>query len=322
MFSWIEKHPVVVFLGIIGLYGVYWFVIPRCFDDHPATVSNVPKAECSAGEGAPLADVTPTGRTKGLIPWDKSGVFGDSFGALTCLFSALTFWAMLYALMYQRRQMKDARDSIAKEHLPLLLIMPESGLIEFRFGEKTGCLILVIRIKVREENSSDNAALDIVHHSQINLPLFKGTAFHRGVDTSNFMRTHKEFTRHEEFTLADKTEILQFLTTLIAYDQKDRPELVLNRVYKCFLEACAEMNQSYRIKLLKHKVDEPKIRDLIQMMNTEEGLNEDKISLLLGGVLTLDLECKPIHEKMIRRSCSCDRYNQFVREYQSVCLRH
>lgn len=306
MFNWIERHPFIIFTGIIGLYGLYLLVVPCCFDEQMAN-------DCTKKSDVVVSS---SGRTSGLIPWDKSGVFGDSFGALTCLFSALTFWAMLYALIYQRQQTKDVRDSIAREHLPLILVMPESGSIEFRFGKTTSCLILVVRIKVNEENSSDNAALGIVHHSRIELPPFGDIQFTRGVDTSNFMRAHKGFARHEEFTITDGTEISRFLSTLIAHEQKQRPELVLNRVYKCFLEACAEMSQSYRVKLLHHKEDEPKLKALIQLLEAGESITEEDLQTLLGDVLSFELECKPIHERMMRRCCSVKRYNQFIKDHK------
>ena len=45
---------------------------------------------------------------------NKSGVFGDSYGALTSLFSGLAFSGMLIAILLQRDELKDNREEFKK----------------------------------------------------------------------------------------------------------------------------------------------------------------------------------------------------------------
>lgn len=52
----------------------------------------------------------------GNFVWpDNPGVFGDSFGALTCLFSAASFWAVLYALLLQKKETAEAKNYLRRK---------------------------------------------------------------------------------------------------------------------------------------------------------------------------------------------------------------
>ena len=47
---------------------------------------------------------------------NKSGVFGDSFGALTALFSGLAFAGMIVTILLQNRELELQRDEIRQSH--------------------------------------------------------------------------------------------------------------------------------------------------------------------------------------------------------------
>jgi hypothetical protein len=52
--------------------------------------------------------------------WAKSGVFGDSFGAINSLFSSLAFCGLVLSLIDQRRDMHEQRvfnDTQARQNL-------------------------------------------------------------------------------------------------------------------------------------------------------------------------------------------------------------
>ena len=48
---------------------------------------------------------------------DKAGVFGDSFGIITALFSALAFGGVLIAILIQKEDLKLTREEIATQHI-------------------------------------------------------------------------------------------------------------------------------------------------------------------------------------------------------------
>lgn len=49
-----------------------------------------------------------------FIPeWSKSGVFGDTFGAINSLFSGLAFAGLLYTIFLQSRELKLQREELA-----------------------------------------------------------------------------------------------------------------------------------------------------------------------------------------------------------------
>lgn len=49
-----------------------------------------------------------------FIPeWEKSGVFGDTFGAINSLFSGLAFSGLLYKILLQSRELKLQREELA-----------------------------------------------------------------------------------------------------------------------------------------------------------------------------------------------------------------
>lgn len=309
MFSWIEKHPVFVFLGIVGLYGAYWLVIPRCFDEHPATVSNVPKVECSAGEGAPLADVTPTGRTKGLIPWDKSGVFGDSFGALTCLFSALTFWAMLYALMYQRHQTRDAREGIAKEHLPLVLLRITGGVLRFEFSNDER-LSAEIEITADEENVSDYAALALRHKGRVEL--FDGHVLtEQPLNVSDYLKANDTFKRNESFRTLSFSSLEPFLSGITSVDQERRPKVFLDRMYRSFLEAYGYVGQNYLIRC-EDTNELNRAREVLGMIRRKETITRVRFNELFNGAHQIHLGFDVVHSDGMAKCISKREYDQFT----------
>jgi hypothetical protein len=45
--------------------------------------------------------------------WDKSGTFGDTFGAINSLFSALAFSALIYTIILQSRELKLQREELS-----------------------------------------------------------------------------------------------------------------------------------------------------------------------------------------------------------------
>lgn len=56
--------------------------------------------------------VAPSGATVGKFPrWEEAGQFGDSFGSLTCLFSAITLAVLIYGL-YSEHRRREADDRI------------------------------------------------------------------------------------------------------------------------------------------------------------------------------------------------------------------
>lgn len=51
--------------------------------------------------------------------WEKSGSFGDTFGAINSLFSSLAFGALIYTIILQSRELKLQREelSLTREQL-------------------------------------------------------------------------------------------------------------------------------------------------------------------------------------------------------------
>lgn len=292
--SWCCRSAVMqtgILILVVLLYFAYPFIVPRI-------VGRRAKGDQDRQE-----------QGSSLAPWDKCGVFGDSYGALTCLFSALTFWGMIFTFMYQRKQNQEAREAIAKEHLPIMLVMPQGGALEFVLGVKCHRVTCKIRLFVNEENTSDVPVFGLMHRANISLPAYDDVKFIYGVDTADYVKPHKGFARKEEIVISNYEHLIAFLKTLIAHEISSRPKVLFARTYSGFLEAFGRIDLSCRMKLRKHKQKKEGIEELIRMLSENVPVTEEKLREVLGGVC-IPVELVYLHDMKLR-CCTRMEYEQF-----------
>lgn len=305
-FKWVERHPVRVFAVIAAIFVLYGFAIPICF-----YVKGIDAKSENESNGVPQSEREDRGRmVKNQIPWDKCGTFGDTFGALTCLFSALTCWGMLYTLVYQRKQTEDAHTMIAKEKLPLVLLQAKGGKLLFDW-DKSGCRFTAkLEFSTAEENASDFAALAIRHKGRLELPGSVLIATQK-VNTSDFLRPKDVFKeRIEYFSPLKSSRLLPFLKAVTARSRNDRPVLELNRVYRNFLEAYAAVDQKYQIKCANDESLENG-RALVELIERGGGITYIALNNLFKGEHVLDLGIDVIHGDGMAKCISKREYDQF-----------
>lgn len=296
------SHPISVFTAIILLYVLYWLIIPRFIGGPKPTTTSIP----SEGQHVESPEAY-------NYPWGRTGVFGDSFGALTCLFSALSFWGALCTLSYQIKQARESQEAVARQQLPLILFMPgNNSFVRFNFASKKKHLVAEIKIGMNEENTSNNAALGLVHCAKILFPKDVSQAIDRGVDTSDFLMPNKGFRRSEDFMIADNVAIRYLLKSLIEHERDDRPVVKFERGYRSFLNAYGRASSAYHVILAHHKQDKPKIQELIDAIECNNITDMDSIVKILGEAREVELALKPIHEAMDSRCCSREEYESFV----------
>ncbi len=301
--AWGFLCPLLGLVGIIALYVVYWIVIPRYMGD-----------SVKIRDGASDKIVATESSDDYNYPWGRSGVFGDSFGALTCLFSALSFWGVLCSLFYQRKQAEESEDAIAKRQLPLILVKPKSGKLVLVYNSKRAYPTVSIRLNVEEENPSENVALGLVYLMTALIPSDPTFKLVGGIDTSDFFRCKDKFNRTEELNVTERNQAVCFIRSLLAYNQCDRPQILLDRGYTCFLRAYGLLSQKYRVQLDRYDESADKLREILNKLETNEKIDMLDLVRLFGDDKSLPLKISPLHEHMIRRCCTKDEYDEFVRK--------
>jgi hypothetical protein len=111
VFLWAVIPLSLVFMvDCYGLYGPW--------DRYPVETTRIEKPLEEPWSGPPyeflLEDSKPVQRSRGLLTPNE---FGDSFGALNSLFTALAFWGMLLAIYYQRQDLKVQREDLELQRM-------------------------------------------------------------------------------------------------------------------------------------------------------------------------------------------------------------
>lgn len=86
---------------------------------------------------------------------DRSGLYGDSFGMLTSLFSGLAFSGMLIAVLLQREELQLQRKEIKKNHIEF-----KKGVKAQRVNVKLGALNVLL-IECKEQIRSNESRAEI-----------------------------------------------------------------------------------------------------------------------------------------------------------------
>ncbi len=102
--------------------------------------------------------------------WTDRGAFGDMFGAVNALFSALAFGGVIYAILLQRKEL-----SLQREELELT----RKELEKSADAQKKSSLLLEKQVKLMEETRVDQLAKERKEAEPV-ISLMKGTPYASG----------------------------------------------------------------------------------------------------------------------------------------------
>lgn len=181
-------------------------------------------------------------------PWGRCGVFGDSFGALTCFFTALAVFAAYQTFKSQASLTRQNEDLQARTHLPLLLLIPQEGEMTFMVTSQ-GVLTMNLILRAVEKNVSETTALGIAHKTNVTYGQKTGRQMRRRLNVSEYLIKGDHFNRNDSFFAFGYEPIVDFLECLTATDVKKRPVACFERCYRNFLKAYGRASQLYRVEL-------------------------------------------------------------------------
>lgn len=292
---------------IAGLYIGYYFAIPSIVWDKEWRAQSVGPSVENAGVRieAPNDDAE-------MRPWNKCGVFGDSFGALTCLFSALAFWGAILTLCMQYNQMKDNSENIAIEHLPIVVQVPKRGTMFFGVTKK-GRPVLNLRFEVEECNTSADTALHVAHKVGVVLEKPKTRRWYRRINFMNNLQSNKPVTRKDKIVLFDQNEVDAFLRALISSDEKERPIAECSVAYKNFYNFFAWCKESYRVKLAARDQYVAAIGELLNFFAAGSKVSMPEILKRIGEDNAVELIMANIRDRSCVESIHASKYEEFCK---------
>ena len=292
---------------IAGLYIGYYFAIPSIvWGEGWRTQSDKRSAEeQTARQEIPNDDAE-------MRPWNKCGVFGDSYGALTCLFSALAFWGAILTLCMQYNQMKDNSENIAIEHLPIVVQIPKRGTVFFGVTKK-GDPVLNVRLEVEECNTSTDTALHVAHKVGVVLERPKVRRWNRRINFMNNLQSNKPVSRKDKIVLFDRKEIDAFLRALISNDEKGRPVAECSVAYKNFYNFFAWCKESYRLKLAARDQYAPAIGELLKLFAAGSKVSMPEILSRIGDDNAVELIMANIRDRSCIESVDATKYEEFCK---------
>lgn len=269
---------------IVSAYIGYYFFIP----------------EFICGDGAVTS-------ATGLAPWEKCGVFGDSYGALTCLFSALAFWGALMTLWIQYGQRKDDRRQIALEHLPLVVRIPQTGRLTASLtnGKKP---VLNLSLVIEECNASEVAALSLAHRSILMLSSSLKRRWSRRVNFANNLQSGRPMMRNETFAIFGKDGVVDVLTALLSENVLTFPILTLGVSYRNIFDSYAKSVDVYRVKLKNRAAYEAGIRRVLAQLASSSDVKNIDFAAINGA----DLVLTSLAERAVLKAVTVDEYKQFL----------
>ena len=126
----------IVIFVLVVILGYWWFVTHELLPDRTLTRQQIPVALATgtnppAGQPGTQTESDLGGANRGAAAgsfWAQwatrdndlatyRGTFGDMFGAVNALFSALAFAGVLYALMLQRQDLRQQSDAVTRTQL-------------------------------------------------------------------------------------------------------------------------------------------------------------------------------------------------------------
>ena len=304
--DWLRCSVWASFFLILILYGGYIIGLPKWVGGE---VRAIPSSE---GLMSSTTNVVKVAADTRLRPWDRCGVFGDSFGALTCFFSAMAFWGMLFTLLYQTRQDSRSVELLANEHLPLLVLKPKGGQLTFGINSKKGTPWMGMVLCADECNLSENAAVRIAHLTVVRLPNC-GVKYERPVNISNFLEGEGTFKRRDNIFVYDVEKIILILHALVESGEGVRPQVRFDRAYRNFLNAYGKASEAYLLKLVNYWSDKHKIMSLIDLFTTVKRIAMEDLLKIFNGQPVIDLKMESIkdNQKFVLECTDKSYYDDF-----------
>ena len=287
----------------LAVFGIYYITLP-----HIVWQGDLPSAETIADH--PDILVNQKWRVSKLM-WEKCGVFGDSFGALTAFFSALAFCGALIAIIGQYWQLKRDTEVKAKEHFPLLILTPQEGIISF-FVDAKGTPSLNLRVKILEKNASQDMAFQVAHRMQIKVERPKMHKLERPVNMMNHIEGGATIERSDSLFVFGKA-MENLLSALVAKIPDDQPTLDFSLSYRNFFGTFGKVGSVYRIVLHESVVTRVKIFTLLGLLAANKVKDIKDINGVLGGSKVLSFKLKEIPCKSFVGEIAEKEYEEYVR---------
>lgn len=285
------------------VFGIYCTTLP-----HIVWQGNIPCAETLVDQHDVLSNQK--WQVSKLI-WEKCGVFGDSFGALTALFSALAFCGALIAIIGQYWQLKRDTEVKAKEHFPLLILTPKEGTISF-FVDKKGTPSLNLRVKILEKNASNDIAFQVAHRMQMKIERPKIRKWERPVNLMNHVEGAATIERSDSLFVFGKS-MEDFLSALVAKDIEDQPALVFSLSYRNFFGTFGKVDSVYRIVLQESAITRVKIFTLLGLLATNKVKDINDIHGVFVSHKALAFKLKEIPLRSFLGEITENEYEEYIR---------
>lgn len=246
--------------------------------------------------------------THSLSPWDKCGVFGDSYGALTCLFSALAFWGALITLYMQYLQRSDDKHQQALENLPVVVKIPKSGMMTAGLTT-SGVPFLNLVFILEECNTSTVTALNLAHKTSLSLAGPSSKVWFRRLNYANNLQNGRPTIRNESFAIFGVEGVSAVLEALLASKPESFPIFTNQVSYRNIFDCYAVSLDMYRIKLKDRMSNIANIRKLVVSLTDDAKPKIEDMEPINGVELVLS----NIAEKSILEASTKKEYESYCR---------
>ena len=243
---------------------------------------------------------------------EKCGLFGDSFGALTSVFSALAFWGALMTLICQFLQQQRDTEVKAKEHFPLIVQVPKDGVMSF-YVDARGNVTLFVRIQIDEKNVSEDVALQIAHKMVIFVEGVRGKQWARKVNIFNHLIGSGELNRMDSVTIRDRDDIILFLEALALSPTGKVPKIKFSIGYRNFFNTYGKTEEVYKILLRDSDVKASELYMLIGVLKAGKVKTLDDVKCVLQNKSAVQLKLKTSFSDTVLKEISENEYKEFVK---------
>lgn len=243
---------------------------------------------------------------------EKCGLFGDSFGALTSVFSALAFWGALMTLLYQFLQQQRDTEIKAKEHFPLIVQVPKECVMSF-YVDARGNVTLFVRVQIDENNVSKDVALQIAHKMAVFLEGVRGKQWERKVNIFNHLIGSGELNRTDSVTIRKRDDIILFLESLALSPTGKVPRVKFSIGYRNFFNTYGKTEEVYKILLRDSDVKASELYMLIGVLKAGKVKTLNDIKCVLQSKSTVQLKLKTSFADTVLKEISEAEYREFAK---------